>query len=163
VQPYSLELTLGNEYRTPRSRVGRELRRLSNWLHGRTFETAKALENDLRWNEPIKANKITIHYGQFVLLHSAEYINMPHNACGLLLGNSTEARNGFILAFAGWFESEFNGQAVYEGYCMHPQPVTLYAGERLGQMAFFMTVAPAEVGYNITGRYNGQRGAQVAR
>jgi deoxycytidine triphosphate deaminase len=163
VNPYSLNLTLGAEYRLARTPSSRILRRFTNWLTGRKFDTIKAQEDDLRWHPPRKAARITIRRGDFMLLHSAEYIVMPENAIGLLFLNSTEARGGVEQGHAGVFEAKFKGQAVWEITNNHPQPLTFTVGERFGQMVFFETKDVARVGYDIAGRYNGQTGAQVAK
>ena len=162
VQPDSIELSLGAEYRVARSRIGRQLRRLENWLHGRKFETAKALESDLRWSQPRYGATITIKRGGFYLLHSLEDVTMS-GVCGLLFLNSGEARNGIEQAHAGFFEAEFHGQAVWEVTNNHPQPITLTVGMRFGQMLLIQPTGKALLGYDQTGHYNGQKGAQVAR
>jgi deoxycytidine triphosphate deaminase len=163
VKSYSLNLKLGAEYRLARTPTSRILRRFTNWLTGRKFDTPKAKEDDLRWHPPRKAARIAIRRGDFMLLHSAEYIVMPENAVGMLFLNSTEARWGAEQAHAGFFEAEFQGQAVWEVTNNHPQPLTFTVGERFGQMVFFEIKDAARVGYDIAGRYNGQTGAQVAK
>jgi deoxycytidine triphosphate deaminase len=162
VQPYSIELSLGAEYRVARSRLGRQLRRLDNWLHSRKFETEKALESDLRWSQPKYGATITIKRGGFYLLHSLENVTMG-GVCGLLFLNSGEARNGVEQAHAGFFEAEFAGQAVWEVTNNHPQPITLMVGMRFGQMLLIQPTGKALIGYDKTGHYLGQKGAQTAR
>jgi deoxycytidine triphosphate deaminase len=163
VKSYSSKPKLGAEYRLARTPTSRILRRFTNWLTGRKFDTPKAKEDDLRWHPPRKAARIAIRRGDFMLLHSAEYIVMPENAVGMLFLNSTEARWGAEQAHAGFFEAEFQGQAVWEVTNNHPQPLTFTVGERFGQMVFFEIKDAARVGYDIAGRYNGQTGAQVAK
>lgn len=72
----------------------------------------------------------------FVLAASVEYIRMPRNVTGVVLGKSTYARTG-IVCIATPLEAEWEGHVTLEFANTTPLPAMLYANEGAAQVLFF--------------------------
>ena len=72
----------------------------------------------------------------FVLAASKEYIRMPRNITGVVLGKSTYARCG-IVCIATPLEAEWEGYVTLEFSNTTPLPAMLFANEGAAQVLFF--------------------------
>lgn len=72
----------------------------------------------------------------FVLASSLEYIRMPRNVTGIVLGKSTYARCG-IVCIATPLEAEWEGYVTLEFANTTPLPAMLFANEGAAQVLFF--------------------------
>jgi len=72
----------------------------------------------------------------FVLAASKEYIRMPRNVTGVVLGKSTYARCG-IVCIATPLEAEWEGHVTLEFANTTPLPAMLFANEGAAQVLFF--------------------------
>lgn len=72
----------------------------------------------------------------FVLAASLEYIRMPRNVTGVVLGKSTYARTG-IVCIATPLEAEWEGHVTLEFANTTPLPAMLFANEGAAQVLFF--------------------------
>lgn len=72
----------------------------------------------------------------FVLAASLEYIRMPRNITGVVLGKSTYARCG-IVCIATPLEAEWEGHITLEFSNTTPLPAMLFANEGAAQVLFF--------------------------
>ena len=72
----------------------------------------------------------------FVLAASLEYIRMPRNITGIVLGKSTYARCG-IVCIATPLEAEWEGYVTLEFSNTTPLPAMLFANEGAAQVLFF--------------------------
>jgi len=72
----------------------------------------------------------------FVLAASLEYIRVPRNITGIVLGKSTYARAG-IACIATPLEAGWEGHVTLEFANTTPLPVMLYANEGAAQVLFF--------------------------
>lgn len=99
----------------------------------------------------------------FVLARSLEYIRMPSDVLGIVLGKSTYARCGIITNFTplepGWY-----GFITIEISNTTPLPAVIYANEGIAQVLFFQGDTPCDISYaDKKGKYQGQRGVVLSR
>lgn len=94
--------------------------------------------------------------GDFVLANTIEHFNLPRTVAATFVGKSTLARCGVLIlatpAEPGW-----------RGYLTN-RPLTIYAGEGIGQMLFHRVAEPA-VPYDAPGHqpsYQDQPAAPIA-
>lgn len=159
VNPASLDLRWSGWSREPRPEwyskefVQNQIIRLN-----RTWEDVK---NGL-WGEPTKTDYIVLRPGCFVLVDTMEYVKMPLKLCGNLMLKSSLGRMGLEHLHAGFFDPGFMGTATLELVNVAPWPVLLKAGQPIVQLVF-MECYPPVIGYDKTGRYNGQSNPQPAK
>jgi dCTP deaminase len=115
------------------------------------------LETQLR----LRTDEITIKPGQAILATTLEYIVMPSLYAGAVYLKSSMARLGLDHALAGWVDPGFHGELTLE-FHSH-RPVTLRKGQKVCQLVLYRLEAKPDRDYQITGRYNGQRGPTEAK
>ncbi len=94
----------------------------------------------------------------FALARSLEYIRMPRNVLGAVLGKSTYARCGIVTNFTP-LEPGWHGYITIEISNTTPLPAKIYSNEGIAQVLFFEGDAPCEVSYaDKQGEYQGQQG-----
>ncbi len=99
----------------------------------------------------------------FALARSLEYIRMPRNVLGAVLGKSTYARCGIVTNFTP-LEPEWHGYITIEISNTTPLPAKIYANEGIAQVIFFEGDEPCEVSYaDKKGKYQGQLGVVLPR
>jgi dCTP deaminase len=99
----------------------------------------------------------------FALARSLEYMRMPRNVLGAVLGKSTYARCGIVTNFTP-LEPGWHGYITIEISNTTPLPAKIYANEGIAQVLFFEGDAPCEVSYaDKKGKYQGQRGVVLPR
>ncbi len=99
----------------------------------------------------------------FALARSLEYIRMPRDVLGAVLGKSTYARCGIVTNFTP-LEPGWHGYITIEISNTTPLPAKIYANEGIAQVLFFEGDAPCEVSYaDKQGKYQGQRGVVLPR
>jgi len=99
----------------------------------------------------------------FALARSLEYIRMPRNVLGAVLGKSTYARCGIVTNFTP-LEPGWHGYITIEISNTTPLPARIYANEGIAQVLFFEGDAPCEVSYaDKKGKYQGQQGVVLPR
>lgn len=153
VNPASLDLRLGGAIRIAQR----------SWsLHHPEFVTKKTPPAKI-WEDAHQFERFVLMPGQLVLCHSMECTHIPDDACAMLLSKSSTGRMGLEHLHAGWGDPGFEGEWVFELKNLALWPIELVAGERYMQLVFMsMTAAPAR-SYNVTGRYQGQRGPEAHR
>lgn len=109
----------------------------------------------------------TIPPNSFALGRSVEFIRMPRNVTGILLGKSTYARCGIVTNFTP-LEAGWEGNITIEISNTTPLPARIYAGEGIAQILFFESdeecrVSYADRGAGSGGKYQGQRGITLAK
>ncbi|MCB0078734.1 MAG: dCTP deaminase [Anaerolineales bacterium] len=98
----------------------------------------------------------------FALARSVEYIRMPRNVLGIVLGKSSYARTGIVTNFTP-LEPGWEGHITIEISNTTPLPARVYANEGIAQVLFFEG-DPPEVSYaDKSGKYQGQRGITLPR
>ncbi len=99
----------------------------------------------------------------FALARSLEYMRMPRDVLGTVLGKSTYARCGVVTNFTP-LEPGWHGYITIEISNTTPLPAKIYANEGIAQVLFFEGDAPCEVSYaDKKGKYQGQRGVVLPR
>jgi dCTP deaminase len=99
----------------------------------------------------------------FALARSLEYMRMPRNVLGAVLGKSTYARCGIVTNFTP-LEPGWHGYITIEISNTTPLPAKIYANEGIAQVLFFEGDEPCEVSYaDKKGKYQGQRGVVLPR
>jgi dCTP deaminase len=99
----------------------------------------------------------------FALARSVEYIRMPRNVLGVVLGKSSYARTGIVTNFTP-LEPEWEGHITIEISNTTPLPARIYANEGIAQVLFFESDEEPEVSYaDKKGKYQGQVGITLSR
>lgn len=96
----------------------------------------------------------------FALAVSKEYVRMPKNVTGLVLGKSTYARCGIIANFTP-LEAGWHGFITIEISNTTPLPARVYAGEGFAQILFLKGTTDPRYHYGNRpggGKYQGQKG-----
>jgi dCTP deaminase len=99
----------------------------------------------------------------FALARSLEYMRIPRNVLGAVLGKSTYARCGIVTNFTP-LEPGWHGFITIEISNTTPLPAKIYANEGIAQVLFFEGDEPCEVSYaDKQGKYQGQQGVVLPR
>lgn len=104
----------------------------------------------------------TIPPNSFALTRSVEYIRMPRNVTGVVLGKSTYARVGVVTNFTP-LEAGWEGFITIEISNTTPLPARIYANEGIAQVLFFAANRQCRTSYaDRNGKYQGQTGITTA-
>ena len=98
----------------------------------------------------------------FALARSVEYIKMPRNVTGLVLGKSTYARCGIVTNFTP-LEAGWEGHITIEISNTTPLPAKIYANEGIAQVLFFKGDDCLVSYADRKGKYQGQRGITLPK
>jgi dCTP deaminase len=99
----------------------------------------------------------------FALARSIEYMRMPRNVTGIVLGKSTYARCGIVTNFTP-LEAGWEGHITIEISNTTPLPARIYANEGIAQVLFFVSNDVCRVSYaDRRGKYQGQTGITLAK
>jgi dCTP deaminase len=99
----------------------------------------------------------------FALARSVEYLRIPRNVLGVVLGKSSYARTGIVTNFTP-LEPEWEGHITIEISNTTPLPARIYANEGIAQVLFFESDEECDVSYaDKKGKYQGQRGITLPR
>lgn len=107
----------------------------------------------------------TIPPNSFALGRSIEYMRMPRNVTGIVLGKSTYARCGIVTNFTP-LEAGWEGHITIEISNTTPLPARIYANEGIAQVLFFASDDVCRISYADRpggGKYQGQKGITVAK
>jgi len=108
-----------------------------------------------------KRQTATLRPGIFCLGSVIETFNMPDYVVGMVVGKSTNAREGLQIEAAGLIDPGFKGDITLELKNLHHEfDYRLTRGEPIGQVYFMYTDQPVEVPYGLENgnHYQGQRG-----
>lgn len=104
--------------------------------------------------------------GEFILAHTIEKFNLPHDICAEFKLKSSGARIGLNNVLATWCDAGWHGSALtleLQNVTRH-HDIHLHAGDRIGQMLFYrVEPVPADRSYAVRGRYNNDPGVQQAK
>src|SRR6056297_3149203 len=98
----------------------------------------------------------------FCLGKSLEKFEMPEDLFGLVVGKSTYARCGIIVNMTP-IEPGWNGYLTIEVSNTTPLPAKIYAGEGIAQVVFFRGNRPKITYGDRHGKYQNQKGIEVAK
>jgi dCTP deaminase len=95
--------------------------------------------------------------GQFLLGSTLEWVRLPNDLAGLLIGRSSWARLGLVVEMAGLVQPGYSGALTYELANMTDSAIALYPGLRIAQLAIYrLTPEDAEAGRRDRGGYAGK-------
>lgn len=112
-----------------------------------------------------QVDKIVIKPGEFILVETMEYIKLPSNIYGEIMGKSSTGRLGLDVENAGLVDSGFEGTLTLELYNKtKSHTYSIPVGFPIAQIVFY-TCDEVEAAYcdRTTARYCGQRGATPYR
>jgi dCTP deaminase len=95
-----------------------------------------------------------LHQGRFLLGATLEWIRMPHQCCGAIVGKSSLGRHGLIIETAPVVHPGFSGCLTLELANVGEIPIALYPGMEIAQLQFVYTDGKAK---NDAGRFKGLR------
>jgi dCTP deaminase len=99
----------------------------------------------------------------FALARSVEYMRLPRNVTGIVLGKSTYARCGIIINCTP-LEAGWEGHITIEISNTTPLPACIYANEGIAQVLFFASDEACRVSYaDRKGKYQGQEGITLPK
>jgi dCTP deaminase len=102
--------------------------------------------------------------GEFLLASTVERVSLPNNLVAAVNGRSSLGRLGVVVhATAGYIDPGFSGHVTLELFNMGPRPVRLYAGQRVAQLVFYLTITPCERPYGPDrgSKYHGEHSRGV--
>ncbi|OGB74422.1 dCTP deaminase [candidate division Kazan bacterium RBG_13_50_9] len=153
VQPASLDVRLGNEFKAFRN-------------HAQTC-IDPTQPNQLTESITVKEGQFfIIHPGEFILGTTLEVMTLSDDIVVRLEGKSSMGRMGLLIhATAGFVDPGFSGQLTLEISNISNLPIKLYPGMRIGQVSFHPLDQPAEKPYGSrgVGKYQGQMGPTESR
>lgn len=155
VQPASVDVRLGNEFRVMRN---------SRLTHIDPFESQQRLMDTVTVPD---GEPFVLHPGEFALGHTAEVIGCPVDIVGIVNGKSSLGRLGIqVHATAGFIDPGFKGTVVLELSNVANLPILLRPGMKIAQMVFQRLDRPAERPYghpDLGSKYQGQQGAVASK
>lgn len=130
----SIDLRLGSEFI--------EVRRRSEEATD-PFKASEVKTTDLeeRYEIPF-GDHLVIHPGQFLLGSTFEFIRLPLDLGGQVLGRSSWGRFGLVVATAVTVHPGFAGCLTLELQNLGTVPIRLYPGLRVAQLMLWETKAP---------------------
>lgn len=78
-----------------------------------------------------------LHPGQFVLGSTLEFLSIPNDIMGLLIGRSSWGRLGFVISTPNKVAPGFKGCLTLQLSNLGNVPILLYPASRIGQIIFF--------------------------
>jgi dCTP deaminase len=131
----SIDLRLGSEFIEAR-------RRSEEAIDPFRDETLSTVGED-RYEIPF-GEHLVIHPGQFLLGATFEFIRLPRDIGGQVLGRSSWGRFGLVVATAVTVQPGFRGCLTLELQNLGTVPMRLYPGLRIAQLVLWTTEAPLE-------------------
>lgn len=118
----------------------------------KVFSNAQALCIDLRTFTAdqlptVEGDTCVIPPNAYVLAETLEWLEMPEDVLGIVLGKSTYARAGTGLNMTP-IEPGWRGKITLEIANHTPLPAVIHSGDGIGQILFFQGSAPCSVPYN---------------
>jgi len=165
VQPASLDVRLGGEFRTMRAPglLPGDSRSIVYPSRG-VYPSWDTCHLESRGPDG-RPHVFVIEPGDFVLAHTLETVRLPADVAAKLEGKSTLGRCGLVVhATAGFIDPGFHGQITLELSVVGPCRIALEPGMPIGQLVFDVLDRPAEYPYGaaeLGSHYQGQRGATV--
>ena len=155
VQPASVDLRLGNDFRVFR-----------NSTH--VAIDPEAHQPDLTEHIVVEeGDAFVLHPGQFALGTTLECITVPNDILAKLEGKSSLGRLGLMIhSTAGYIDPGWTGQVTLELSNVASLPILLRPGMRIGQISFERMSSPVDLPYGspeLGSHYQGQMGATAGQ
>lgn len=142
-------------------RVAGEFKIFTNALQAvvdpKNFDEHSFVDVSASWCNPVR-----IPPNSFALARSVEYIRMPPDLTGLVLGKSSYARCGVVTNFTP-LEAGWEGEVTIEISNSAPLPALIYPFEGIAQVLFFRGERPQVSYADRAGKYQAQRGITLPR
>lgn len=139
----SLDVTLGNVFIVMR-------RTRLRFLDFREIEQKDQVVNVYEFQEQIQLRPdghIVLHPNQFILGSTLEYISLPNDVMGYVLGKSSLGRTGLVIATATHVAPGYIGTITLELSNLGTVPLILYPTMPIAQLVFHRLCSPAKKGY----------------
>ncbi|MFC5996919.1 dCTP deaminase [Pseudonocardia hispaniensis] len=153
IQPASVDLTLGDQYRSFDRSLFRRVR-------------LSAIPDDLTELHD-GSDGIVLEPGRFLLATTAETVTLPDDVCGILHGRSTLGRLGLTVhVTAGLIDPGFAGHITLEVVNVGDLHLELWPGDVIGQLTLHPMSSPCQRPYGSAGlgsHYQHQRGPTPPR
>jgi len=106
--------------------------------------------------------------GQFLLGSTLEWVRLPNDLAGLLIGRSSWARLGLVVEMAGLVQPGYSGALTYELANVTDSAIALYPGLRIAQLALYRLTPEADdperpLPRGYTGKYRPAFGPKASR
>lgn len=165
IEPYVTEINRSGVISYGPSSYGYDIRIANQFkiFHNVNFTVVDPKNFDEKAFVGFEGDTCIIPPNSFALGRSVEYIRMPRNVTGLVLGKSTYARCGIVTNFTP-LEAGWEGHITIEISNTTPLPARIYANEGIAQVLFFYSEEGCIVSYaDRKGKYQGQTGITPAR
>ena len=90
---------------------------------------------------------IILHPNQFILGSTLEYISLPNDVMGYVLGKSSLGRTGLVIATATHVAPGYIGTITLELSNLGTVPLSLYPTMPIAQLVFHRLCSPVKKGY----------------
>jgi len=166
IQPNSIDLTLGNTWKTLSSNISRKSFRYSQeWSHS-TLDSFEEYDQPIidprlpmkyeegtfsTYTDHLNPGKETelyvVHPRNFVLMSSSEILNIPNGIVGVLCARTSIGRLGLQVELANFVDAGFRGTITFHIYNQSLyHPILLFPGMRVAQV-YFVKAQHAELPY----------------
>lgn len=108
-------------------------------------------------------DKLVLHPGQFILGSTLEYIRLPDDLVGYIIGRSSWGRLGLIIATAILIHPLFAGVITLELTNLGEVPIVLRPGRRIAQISFHKALKSLVEGEWSHGKYYGSTHPNYSR
>jgi len=140
-------------------RINNTFRLFKPTIHGSVVDPKHIDEEAL---EHCIGDEVLIPPHSYILGSSLEYFKIPPDIMCLVVGKSTYARCGIIVNVTP-LEPGWEGNITIEISNSSPLAARIYAGEGIAQILFFRGDKP-DISYkDKKGKYQGQKGVQIAK
>lgn len=148
VQPASIDVTLGTEFR------------IFEPHDDRCIDLADPV--DITKRVIAGESGFVLHPGEFALGVTEEVVTMPDDLVARIEGKSSLGRLGLIVhATAGFIDPGFKGRITLEMTNLMRLPLVLRPGQLIGQISFHVMTAPVQKRYD--GRYQNSMTVDASR
>jgi dCTP deaminase len=155
VGPATIDLRLGTEFiETHRLRKGT--------LDPLDDEAGPEEDREERVVVPL-GDHLMLHPGQFVVGSTLEFVRMPTHMIGQILGRSSWARLGLIVATAVVVQPGYGGVLTLELVNMGNVPMKLRPGLRVAQLMVWELGEPTDQPYQPSSKYGSPIGPEPSR
>jgi dCTP deaminase len=154
VGPSSIDLRLGTQFIQVRRYAERAIDPFDeNSMGGREEEVSIPF-----------GGRFVLHPGHFVLGATLEFLRLPNDLAGQVLGRSSWGRLGLVVATAVVVQAGFAGCLTLELVNIGSVPLLLRPGLRVAQLCVWQAEAPTTAGYGSgAGKYMAPLGPQSSR
>ncbi len=126
----------------------------------------KLAQSIMKYQEKINIkfkDSLVLHPNQFILGCTLEYIKLPDNLIGYIIGRSSWGRLGLIIATATLINPGFAGVITLELTNVGEVPINLFPGLRIAQLSLHKCEFKNVKTKKAKGRYFGSTGPNFSR